>query len=282
MAVALQASPEGLQDKESRCLLDDAEAGAQLAGAKLMGTAARKHHGVEDAQSDPSTELGSEGTLEGDDSSASDDEEDALAFRLQDTILIFDWDDTMLPSTWIQEQGLRLDDDSMPTEEQKAQLDAMALRAAETLRIAKRHGKVLLVTNAEKGWIELSCRKFMPSLCSSLEHVRIQSARSTYECRGVSSPFEWKYYAFESEIGQFFEFCSAERRKNVISFGDSAHEREALIRVTERMENCLTKSLKFVERPDVEQLLKEHQLISGCFRDVVNYDGSLDLCIRCP
>eukprot|EP00404_Azadinium_spinosum_P023193 CAMPEP_0180617110 /NCGR_PEP_ID=MMETSP1037_2-20121125/32843_1 /TAXON_ID=632150 /ORGANISM="Azadinium spinosum, Strain 3D9" /LENGTH=256 /DNA_ID=CAMNT_0022637003 /DNA_START=23 /DNA_END=793 /DNA_ORIENTATION=- len=235
---------------------------------------------IEDDASDPSTELGSEES--GSECSDDDcDDNSAALFVAEDTILIFDWDDTVLPSTWIQEQGLRLDDDSVPTEEQKVQLSKMAERAAQTLCVAKRHGTVLLVTNAEEGWIELSCQKFMPSLYSVLENIKLLSARSTYEHQGVMSPFEWKYLAFESEIGCFYGTFAADRRKNVISFGDSAHEREALIRVTERMQNCRTKSLKFVERPEVEELLKEHELISGCFRHIVNHDGNLDLCIRC-
>mmetsp|Transcript_16851 Transcript_16851/g.48125 ORF Transcript_16851/g.48125 Transcript_16851/m.48125 type:complete len:255 (-) Transcript_16851:423-1187(-) len=236
----------------------------------------------EDATSDPSTELGSEDL----DSETSDEEhggdEEPAQSLAKETILIFDWDDTVLPSTWIQEQGLRLDDGPAPTEEQERQLRKMAERAAHTLTVAKRHGKVVLVTNAEQGWIELSCRKFLPALAPALEHVKILSARSTYEQQGVASPFDWKYLAFESEIGSFYQASAAEGRKNVISFGDSAHEREALIRVTERMQCCRIKSLKFVERPEVGQLLKEHELISGCFRHIVNHDGNLDLCIRCP
>jgi hypothetical protein len=31
---------------------------------------------------------------------------------------------------------------------------------------------VVLVTNAERGWIELSCQKFMPTLFPSLENVK--------------------------------------------------------------------------------------------------------------
>lgn len=233
-----------------------------------------------DAQSDPSTEIGSEDS----DSDYSDDDCDsdvAENFSAEDTILIFDWDDTVLPSTWVQEQGLRLDEESIVTEEQKAQLDHIASFAAQTLSVAKRHGTVVLVTNAERGWIELSCQKFMPTLLPSLDGVKILSARTTYEQHGVSSPFEWKFLAFENEIHSFYELFSPEQSKNVISFGDSAHEREALIRVTERMPGCRTKSMKFVERPEVDQLVKEHELISGCFKHIVNHDGNLDLCIRC-
>jgi len=235
---------------------------------------------AEDAESDPSTEIGSEDS----DSDYSDDDCDSNAlggFRIEDTILIFDWDDTVLPSTWIQEQGLRLDDESVLNEEQIAALTHISGFAARTLNHAKRYGKVVLVTNAERGWIELSCQKFMPQLYSVLSDIKILSARSTWEHQGVASPFEWKYLSFEGEIHGFYGDVSTEQRRNIISFGDSAHEREALIRVTERIPSCRTKSLKFVERPEIDQLVKEHELISGCFKYIVNHDGNLDLCIRC-
>jgi len=234
---------------------------------------------TEEVESVPSTEIGSDDS----DSDYSDDDDDcgSTPFSFKDTILIFDWDDTILPSTWVQDQGLRLDDECVLTLDQQEKLNTMALQAANTLRVAKRHGKVILVTNAERGWIELSCQKFMPSLYSSLEDVKLTSARSTYEQQGVASPFEWKYLAFDNEISHFYEFFPSDQRKNVISFGDSAHEREALIRVTERMTACCTKSLKFVERPEVEQLVKEHELISECFNHIVNHDGNLDMCVRC-
>lgn len=234
---------------------------------------------IEDAASDPSTELGSEESA----SECSDDscDDDCCAVLPEDTILIFDWDDTVLPSTWIHEQGLTLAEDTWPTQEQQVQLGKLAQLAAHTLSVAKQYGQVILVTNAEEGWIELSCQKFMPSLWPALQDVKLFSARSTYEHQGVASPFEWKYLAFESEINGFYEACDADLQKNVVSFGDSAHEREALIRVTERMPNCRTKSLKLVERPEVEQLMKEHQLLADCMRTVVHHDGNLDLCIRC-
>merc|ERR1719265_2185252 len=119
---------------------------------------------------------------------------------MEETLLIFDWDDTLLPSTWVQGQGLRLDDESVVTEAQREQLDQMAKLNIETLRVAKENGCVVLVTNAERGWIELSCKKFMPELLPSLEGVSCTSARTTYECAEAPSPLDWKVKAFESEL----------------------------------------------------------------------------------
>merc|ERR1719162_388400 len=58
--------------------------------------------------------------------------EDKLCDKMK-TIMIFDWDDTVLPTTWLKLQGLDLDKLSIPNEEQMAQLKTLAERGAETL-----------------------------------------------------------------------------------------------------------------------------------------------------
>jgi len=246
---------------------------------------------AEDSESDPSTEFGSDGS----DSECSDSDcngSDLAPFRMEDTFLIFDWDDTLLPTTWIEKQGLRLDGHS-PSEEQELELQRMTEHAKLTLKAAKALGEVILVTNAERGWVELSCQKFMPGLCESLQDVRILSARSTYEHQGVAQPSEWKYLAFQRELERFCEephplsgetdtVAGVTRRRNVISIGDSPHEREALIRVTAHMPDSRVKAVKLMARPDVHQLRQEHEIISDCFGDLVNLDGNLDLAIECP
>ncbi|CAJ1397765.1 unnamed protein product [Effrenium voratum] len=93
---------------------------------------------VEDTASDPSTEFSEASDVECSDSQ-SDDE--PPAFYNEDTVLIFDWDDTMLPSSWLSEQKLSLDAQSKATPEQEAQLETLAEHAAETLTLAKRFGK---------------------------------------------------------------------------------------------------------------------------------------------
>lgn len=182
------------------------------------------------------------------------------------------------------EPRLRLDEDSKVSDSQRQQLNEVANITMETMRIAKQHGTVVLVTNAERGWIELSCQKFMPSLYPSLESVKVLSARTTYETPTMSSPLDWKLNAFESEIRRVFGEAGVNepsRRKNILSLGDSMHEREALLRATASLPNCRSKSLKFVERPDISQICKQHSLITGCFERIVHHDGNLDLCIRC-
>jgi len=140
------------------------------------------------------------------------------------------------------------------------------------------------VTNAERGWIELSCQKFMPTLYPALENIKLLSARTMYESPAFLTPLDWKMKAFESEIARVYGrdvLAEPSRRKNVVSLGDGVHEREALLRATAILPNCRSKSVKFVERPDLSQICKQHGLVSNCFDRIVHYDGNLDLCIRC-
>lgn len=239
--------------------------------------------------SEPSTESGSDSTS-GDsadiamDVSEAGDETPALAYApvAEDTILIFDWDDTVLPTTWLSEQGLRLGPDTWPTEEQWAQLNALSLRAIETLEAAKRYGRVIFVTNGEQNWVELSCEKFMPLLCACLSDIKIVSARSEWEPLVGLKPSEWKLHAFNREISVFYEAC-ADQVRNVVSIGDSQHERQALFDIMGRRQGwakqCHTKSLKLAVRPAVEQLTMEHDLLVGCFAQILSHEGDLDLCI---
>jgi len=206
-------------------------------------------------------------------------------FEKRETFFIFDWDDTVLPSTWVQRQGLRLDAASVVTPSQREALAEVAAIAGRTLQAARQRGTVVLVTNAERGWIELSCQKFLPTLAPMLENVKLVSARTTYEHSKCKAPQSWKLHAFEAEITSFFGaevLSDASKRKNIFSLGDSIHEREALLRVAASVPGCSSKSLKFVERPDIRQICKQHELITNAFGQIVDHEGHLDLSIQCP
>jgi len=201
-------------------------------------------------------------------------------FEADETLLIFDWDDTVLPSTWVQANNIRLDRCHELLPWQREMLSEAAQTVAETLRMAKQFGTVVFVTNAERGWIELSCQRFMPTLYPFLEGIKVLSARTMYE-RSGASPFDWKHWAFESEISRIFglqNISEATGRKNVVSFGDSNHEREALWRATATLPNCRSKSVKFVERPAAINLIsKQHSLVCSQLHGIVHHDGHLDM-----
>ncbi len=84
-------------------------------------------------------------------------------------------------------------------------------------------------------------------------------------------------HAFHHKISERFDVHHHERYKNVLSFGDSVHERHAVHKVTAALRNVHTKSVKFVERPSVEQLKRQVDLVHSCIHDITSHKGDLDL-----
>jgi hypothetical protein len=109
-----------------------------------------------------------------------------------ETCIIFDWDDTLLSSSWLAQNGLRLDSPDILPAEAVAQLRVLEESVASLMERALACGNVVIITNAETGWVELSCKKFMPRVQSFLTRVKVLSARSTFESLYPDSPSDWK------------------------------------------------------------------------------------------
>lgn len=197
------------------------------------------------------------------------------------TCIIFDWDDTLCPSTCcMRVHSLSVLGDT-PSEELAELLRVHTSAATMVIeRAAELGSKVVIVTNAEEGWVELSCKAWMAALLPSLErHCTVVSARSTWEPQGVKSPAGWKERAFRDVIDRFYSRYLHQSWKNVISVGDAPHEREALMRVmwSAPQKRCRSKSVKFIVRPSVQQLTRELEMLHANLRDIVWHDDDLDL-----
>jgi hypothetical protein len=205
------------------------------------------------------------------------------------TLIIFDYDDTILPTSYLSKCGYKLDGPS-PVGEIKRALDEYSIFVQATLREAKKRGHVIIVTNAETGWIPLTVQKFIPLISAEIHELQHISARSIFEPAGVETPIAWKESAFRLVVEEYLQAKGTGASKQsanammnspfqVISLGDSGHEREAVLKVCGEFK-ITSKSLKFMERPDLDSLLKQHQLIHECLGDIVRTKNNLDLCIQ--
>jgi hypothetical protein len=199
----------------------------------------------------------------------------------QNTVVFWDYDDTLLASSFLSGKGYRLDSDLEKTSEIEAGLKELEASVKSVLSMALKFGHVHIVTNAETGWVQLSAQKFMPGIVPLLSKVKVISARSTYESQHPDAPLRWKFCAFQEALSQVYGGTSglesSKVQKNVISFGDSHVEREAVRAVTRGLPNLTCKSVKFAERPSLEQLRRQVDLVGSCFAYIVQHDSELDL-----
>jgi hypothetical protein len=157
-------------------------------------------------------------------------------------------------------------------------LAQVAAAAKAALHAADALGKVVIVTNAEDGWVDLSCRRWLPTLhglVSKMDHV---SARSTWEQVGLTQPVEWKAKEFDHIISTFY---GDSNNKNVLSIGDSPHDRTALQRAMAQQQGR-TKTVKVKVRPSPEELLGELEFLACTLDILCSHDGALDVAIHAP
>eukprot|EP00771_Trimastix_marina_P000963 gnl/Trimastix_PCT/200.p1 GENE.gnl/Trimastix_PCT/200~~gnl/Trimastix_PCT/200.p1 ORF type:complete len:248 (+),score=44.22 gnl/Trimastix_PCT/200:81-824(+) len=192
--------------------------------------------------------------------------------------IVFDWDDTLFPSTALRLHGLTVHDaDRMPPAF-RAQVQQLETKVIKLLETCVASADVYIITNAETGWVELSAEKYMPSVYSIVKNMNIVSARSTYEPM-ERDPINWKVRAFMDRVTE--SYGNAEKL-NIISFGDSQNERHALLQVRHHCEQAklttsFTKSIKFVELPTIEQIRQQIEMILVNLNNLISHVGNLDL-----
>jgi len=110
-------------------------------------------------------------------------------FKPNQTIIIFDWDDTLCPSSWIRanRQDLSFFRPAPQIEKYQRPLRELQRLGEAVLKLAMKLGSVIIVTNAVDPWVETSCRNFLPALLPFIQQLPVVYARSIYETHCVEA-----------------------------------------------------------------------------------------------
>ncbi|CAK0845182.1 unnamed protein product [Prorocentrum cordatum] len=200
--------------------------------------------------------------------------EGAAESARRDTVIVFDWDDTILPTSWLEEAAAAAGGLERPAVQHV--LAALCSAAGETLRLAETLGKVIFITNSAPGWVDQSCQHFMPQLLQQMRGYDIYA-------RPTSVPIDFKVCAFQRECKSY---------RNVISVGDGDAERAASLRLKAAIErkvafggngqsSRLIKSVKLLDFPAGQHLIDQHAMLQAELAEVVTANSSLDLRVCC-
>lgn len=194
-------------------------------------------------------------------------------------VIVFDWDDTIMPTSFLAMQGLYSEQQGQVVEvpeSTRAELYRLEELVLALLECAMSLGEVLLVTNAENGWIEMSAGRFLPRVLMYLRKFAIPmiSARSMYEALAPTDPNEWKVRAFYHEIHCRF---GSVQKLNLLSIGDGLSERVAAHTLAPTLPSSFVKTVKLVERPNLYTLQRELHLITATLGDLFYHEASFDI-----
>jgi hypothetical protein len=93
----------------------------------------------------------------------------------------------------------------------------------------------------------------------------------------------WKLLAFSRVISEWAELTKRGPSEGnfeieVISIGDAQHERQALLHITEEHDvRFVPKSIKLIERPTVDELKQQHEVMLSKLTLLLTADSSLDM-----
>ena len=179
-------------------------------------------------------------------------------------IFIFDWDDTLMCTSYVAPTGvLNFDDMKQNDKNTMKNLDQLV---SNLLSKSLEKGHVFIITNAAYGWVEFSAKKLYPSSYELLKKIKIVSARSMCEKKYPGDYRQWKTKAFIDTMEK--SNINFLKTANIISFGDSIIELEASHKLKEIFADGYIKTIKFKENPQPLELIKELKIILQQF-DVI-------------
>lgn len=209
------------------------------------------------------------------------------------TIIIFDWDDTLCPSTWMRRHcaSTRGSPSSLMKgaieEETALELEHLSNQVIPLLRGAQAMGKVVLVTNAKRPWVSTSCARFIPKVQEQLKGIDIIYAMEFLgDQQRITNEtlIESKARAMKSAVSDFYSKYERQSWKNLISIGDAHYEHEAIRQVArerpggvlpEISKKCRTKTVKFIESPTISGIVLQLSLLENWLAKVILTDGDI-------
>ena len=179
------------------------------------------------------------------------------------SIIIFDWDDTLLPTSFLVSKGI-FDSDIVYTKYEKQKFIELEDLILQLLTLAVDKGDVYIITNSDKGWVEYSSRIFYPSLSNILKKIKIISAKSKFQDKFPDDLRQWKVNTFISLTNDI----NVRKITNIICSGDSVFEIEAAKILASKFSEAFIKTIKFKENPELTEVYKQLKLVYMQFNTI--------------
>jgi hypothetical protein len=197
-------------------------------------------------------------------------------------VIIFDWDDTLFPTEYFKTRIDMLYNHKLIPDEINLKLRTLASDIIKLITCAKLCGNVLIISNAKSEWLTL-CFQVIPEIIPILNTINIISAQDNF-IHLSNDPAKWKEYAFYYNIFHTIKiYDNFIHNYNLISIGDSIHERDALkisakYIKTYNPNSIFTKTIKLLDKPTFEKVIIQLQILFHIFFKIedLSYLGDED------
>ena len=175
--------------------------------------------------------------------------------KQHNSIIIFEWDDTLFPTSFLTPGGVFNENMNLSDAEKKILLK-IEQASLKLLTEANKKGNVYIITNARNGWVEYSAHRFYPNIIPILENINIISVRQ-YEKKFPRNSKQWKIEAFLNLQKKF----NINLLTNIISIVNFLVEIEAGRILCSKFTEAFIKTIIFTEEYKLDELLKQLKLV---------------------
>lgn len=179
---------------------------------------------------------------------------------IKNTITIVDWDDTIFPTTWFQQQNYYLSNN----------IDKFDIKCSLLFCKFLRNGKVIIISYATRDWINYSL-KFLPKLKNLIDSFSIKIiARDNV--LNVFNADGWKKKTFKNEILQNQQYT------NIISIGDSDAEYSASIALNKIISGKhYIKTIRCIPMQSIDTMKAQIEILIEKMDDIYSSESHKDL-----
>jgi hypothetical protein len=205
-----------------------------------------------------------------------------FSYQKAQSCIVLDWDDTLFPTTYMQQSTGPLDKTLMA----KCQLRAQGVME----QAAALAGRVVIVTLAKPAWLRNRCGEHYPGIEAFMTNlgIKIIFARTESKENDAATFIEMKAKAVAEELSE------GSRWQHVLSIGDSDYERLGTKKATAEyhryvsmsplqvfkgspVDGVKTKTFKLPRTPTVSNLYTELCALQTWLPQMVDYNGDFDL-----
>ena len=192
--------------------------------------------------------------------------------KKSNTLFIFDWDNTLICTSYIKPL---INSNLFKPKAIKEKLKTLDENTSNLLNKCLEKGKVFIITNAASGWVEYSSTNFLPTTSKILSKIKIISAKSLCSKNYPGDPKQWKIKAFKYAIEKYN--INTKLISNIITFGDSYIDLEAIENLIYEFSNPFIKIIKFKENPHLVELEKQIWIVISQLDFIINKPKNFSL-----
>lgn len=199
-------------------------------------------------------------------------------------IIIFDWDDTLCPTTTLNlinniQNNIYIDNNTLNKHTNikdpnfiKLEINKIDNTNLNLLKKSNELGNNIIISNATVDWIKFTGINYLPLTYNFIvnNNIPIISAREFSLQNNIKNPLEWKNYTFYIYLNKIIN----NNIETIISIGDSNTEHIALNKYNQYIKNyninIIVKTIKYIENPIIQDIYKQNIILSKNIHSILN------------